>query len=90
LAKRHGIATNYLRIRALPSTAEVEEFINRNQVVYVVDQNRDGQMATILRGEIYYLAPKIRSVRHYNGMPLDAETVLGQIVDQESGKEVSR
>ena len=90
LEARHGIKTNYLRLRALPIGKEVEEFIERHQAVYVIDQNRDGQMATILRGEIFNLAPKIRSVRHYNGMPLDAETVVGLIADQEAGKEVGR
>jgi 2-oxoglutarate ferredoxin oxidoreductase subunit alpha len=90
LESRHGIKTNYLRLRALPISKEVEEFIERHQAVYVIDQNRDGQMATILRGEIFNLAPKIRSVRHYNGMPLDAETVVGLIADQEAGKEVGR
>ena len=79
----HGFATNYLRMRALPFGAEVPEFIARHRVVYVVDQNRDAQMATILRGELPELAPRIRSIRHYNGLPLHAGAVVEQITEQE-------
>jgi 2-oxoglutarate ferredoxin oxidoreductase subunit alpha len=74
LAKK-GLATSYLRLRALPLTPEVSRFVSAHERVYVVDQNRDGQMYDVLRLEVAEPA-RLRSIRHYDGFPLDAETVL--------------
>ena len=74
LAKK-GISTSYLRLRALPLTPETSEFVSAHDRVYVIDQNRDGQMYDVLRLEIAE-PTKLRSIRHYDGFPLDAETVL--------------
>jgi 2-oxoglutarate ferredoxin oxidoreductase subunit alpha len=76
LLARKGVQTDYLRLRALPTTAEVSAFVESHDRVYVVDQNRDGQMYDILRLEIPAGALKLRSVRHYDGFPIDAETVV--------------
>jgi len=72
---RKGIATSYLRLRALPLTPETSEFVSAHERVYVIDQNRDGQMYDVLRLEVAD-PPRLRSIRHYDGFPLDAETVL--------------
>jgi len=74
LAKK-GLAVSYLRLRALPLTPEVSEFVSAHERVYVIDQNRDGQMYDVLRLEIAD-PTRLRSIRHYDGFPLDAETVL--------------
>ena len=76
LLARRGLKTDYLRLRALPTTEEVPSFIASHDRVYVVDQNRDGQMYDLLRLEIGADAVKLRSIRHYDGFPLDAETVV--------------
>ena len=76
LLARRGTPTDYLRLRALPIGNEVAEFISEHERVYVVDQNRDGQMFDILRLELPADAPRLRSIRHYDGFPLDAETVV--------------
>src|SRR5690606_34472339 len=47
--KAEGVATSALRLKALPFTAELEEFLRQHDRVYVVEQNRDGQMLSILR-----------------------------------------
>jgi len=73
---RRGIETDYLRLRALPFTPEAAEFVSRHERVYVVDQNRDGQMHELLVVEVGADSPKLRSLRHYDGFPLDAETVV--------------
>ncbi len=71
--------TDYLRLRALPFTAEVDAFIKGSEVIYVVEQNRDGQMHALL-GEFYpEAAMKFKKVLHYNGMALDAQTIVDQI-----------
>jgi 2-oxoglutarate ferredoxin oxidoreductase subunit alpha len=76
LLARRGVQTDYLRLRALPTTEEVPSFIASHDRVYVVDQNRDGQMYDLLRLETGADAVKLRSIRHYDGFPLDAETVV--------------
>jgi 2-oxoglutarate ferredoxin oxidoreductase subunit alpha len=76
LLARKGVQTDYLRLRALPTTGDVPAFIASHDRVYVVDQNRDGQMYDLLRLEIGGNTDKLRSIRHYDGFPLDAETVI--------------
>ena len=73
---RKGVPTDYLRLRAVPFASEVADFITSHERVYVVDQNRDGQMYDLLRLEVGPESGRLRSVRHYDGFPLDAETVI--------------
>ena len=76
LLGRKGLQTDYLRLRALPFTPETSAFIAAHDRVYVIDQNRDGQMYDLLRLEIGGDTSRLRSIRHYDGFPLDAETVI--------------
>jgi len=76
LLARKGVPTDYLRLRALPFTSDAAEFVASHERVYVVDQNRDGQMYDLLRLEAGNDSGKLRSIRHYDGFPLDAETVI--------------
>ena len=76
LLARKGLKIDYLRLRALPFTPETAAFVAAHDRVYVVDQNRDGQMYDLLRLEVDADATKLRSIRHYDGFPLDAETVI--------------
>jgi len=78
-----GVATGYLLLKALPFHAEVAKFLKKYERVYVVEQNRDGQMAALLAIEYPELAPKLRSVLHYNGLPIDAASVTRGMLHQE-------
>ena len=84
LRQEYGLETSYLRLKAYPFTAELAEFVHRHERVYVIDQNRDGQLLLLMR---LALEPeeigKLRSVRYYGGLPLDARTVTEEIVRQE-------
>jgi 2-oxoglutarate ferredoxin oxidoreductase subunit alpha len=84
LREEAGLKTSYLRIRAYPFTSEVDDFIRRHDRVYVVEQNRDGQMLSLLLmdGDAAF-ASRLRSVRHYNGLPIDARTITDGILAQE-------
>jgi 2-oxoglutarate ferredoxin oxidoreductase subunit alpha len=83
-----SLATSYLRLRAFPFTPAVEDFIRRHDHTYVVDQNRDGQMHKLLALHIDpALTPRLRSVRHYTGAPIDARGVTDSILAQEQGKQ---
>ncbi len=78
-----GLRTDYLLLKALPGSAALAAFVRAHERVYVVEQNRDGQLATILCGEYPDAAPRIRSVRHYDGLPIDAQSVTDGILRQE-------
>jgi 2-oxoglutarate ferredoxin oxidoreductase subunit alpha len=84
LRGEYNLDTDYLRLRAYPFSREVPEFIDRHQRVYVVEQNRDAQMLGLMRQELDAgRIAKLRSVRHYNGLPIDARSVTDDIISQE-------
>jgi 2-oxoglutarate/2-oxoacid ferredoxin oxidoreductase subunit alpha len=76
ILKKRGIETDYLRLRALPLPPAVAEFVTGHDRIYVVDQNRDRQMYELLTLEVRGDCTKLRSIRHYDGFPLDAESVV--------------
>jgi 2-oxoglutarate ferredoxin oxidoreductase subunit alpha len=90
LLEETKVNTSYLRMRAYPFTEDLLNFIDAHERVYVVEQNRDGQLAMLMKLE---LSPervaKMRSVLHYNGLPIDARSVSDDILAQE-GFEVAR
>jgi 2-oxoglutarate/2-oxoacid ferredoxin oxidoreductase subunit alpha len=84
LARERGLATDYLRVRAYPFARAVHEFVERHDRVYVVEQNRDGQLAALLKLDLApELAPRLRSVAHVHGLPLDARSVSDEILTLE-------
>ena len=84
LAREAGLETAYLRIRAYPFSDSITDFIKRHDRVYVVEQNRDAQMFSLMRMEMDpMLSAKLRSVRHFNGLPIDARSVTDGILAQE-------
>lgn len=86
LAIQQDSNTDYLRLRALPLTEDIEAFISQHDVIYVVEQNRDAQVATIMKGELPELATKIQSILHYDGMPIDAQTIVSQYIEKEAAR----
>ena len=86
LLKAEGIKTDYLRLRALPFTEEVAQFYKDHDRVYVVEQNRDGQVDQLLRLELGEQGLKNRSVKHYDGLPIDARSVFEGIMKFERNK----
>ncbi len=88
LSREAGIATAYLRLRAYPFTDEVAAFIRRYPRIYVVEQNRDAQLRMLLKMDLpAELTGRLRSVLHYNGLPIDARSVTDDILAQEGKKE---
>jgi 2-oxoglutarate ferredoxin oxidoreductase subunit alpha len=84
LRKEYNVETSYLRLRSYPFNQDVVDFVRRHDRVYVVDQNRDAQLLALMRLEFDPAdIAKLRSVRYYGGLPLDARTVTDDIVRQE-------
>jgi 2-oxoglutarate ferredoxin oxidoreductase subunit alpha len=85
LRKEHNISLDYLRLRAYPFNQDVHDFIKNHDRVYVVEQNRDAQMFQLIKLDIAAdQVTKLRSVVHYNGLPIDARSVTDAIVSQEA------
>jgi 2-oxoglutarate/2-oxoacid ferredoxin oxidoreductase subunit alpha len=84
LRKEYNLETDYLRVRAYPFTREVHDFVDQHERVYVVEQNRDAQMMSLLKLDV---APervtRLRSVAHVHGLPLDARSVTDEIIMME-------
>ncbi len=84
LKKEFGVETDYLRLRAWPFTREVLDFVASHERVYVVEQNRDAQMLSLLKLDVPAAeVVKLRSIRYYGGLPLEARTVTDELVTQE-------
>jgi 2-oxoglutarate ferredoxin oxidoreductase subunit alpha len=88
LARESGIDAAYLRVRAYPFTDDVEAFVARYERIYVVEQNRDAQLRSLLKMDLPpELVSRLRSVLHYNGLPIDARSVTDEILIQEGRKQ---
>lgn len=72
---------NLCRIRAFPFTAEIEKFIQENDLVFVVEQNRDAQMRTLLINETEVSPAHFAPVLNYDGMPITAGNICDQVND---------
>jgi 2-oxoglutarate ferredoxin oxidoreductase subunit alpha len=84
LIKEYGLETDYMRLRAFPFSPGVHAFVASHQRVYVIEQNRDGQMLSLLKLDLPAdQVTKLRSIRHFDGLPLDARTVTDKLVLQE-------
>src|SRR5881396_1521615 len=76
LREETKVETSYFRLRAYPFTDEVAAFVDAHDRIYVIEQNRDAQLLQLMKLE---LTPdrltKLRSVLHYNGLPIDARSI---------------
>lgn len=78
-----GYKTDYLRVRAIPFSPEITEFVRKHKRTYVVEMNRDGQMNQLLRTEIPDRAGNLISLAHIDGLPLSADWVIRAFLDKE-------
>jgi 2-oxoglutarate ferredoxin oxidoreductase subunit alpha len=90
LREETDVKTSYFRLRAYPFTDDLVTFIDAHERVYVIEQNRDAQLLQLMKLE---LSPerqmRLRSVLHYNGLPIDARSVTDDVLAQE-GFEVAK
>jgi 2-oxoglutarate/2-oxoacid ferredoxin oxidoreductase subunit alpha len=80
--RAEGVAADYMRIRGFPFGAPVREFLTRHRRCFVVEQNRDGQLRSLLAIETGTAMEKLISVVEYGGMPLTAGYVVSEISKQ--------
>ena len=77
--REDGIALDTLRLRAFPFPESVREFIDAHETVFVVEQNRDGQMRSLLVNEFGIDPARLVAVLHYDGTPITARFIAGAI-----------
>jgi len=84
LRDEYNIEIDYLRLKAYPFSREVHEFIEQHDRVYVVEQNRDAQMLSLIKLDIKAeLVTRLRSIAHIHGLPLDARSVTDELTSME-------
>jgi 2-oxoglutarate/2-oxoacid ferredoxin oxidoreductase subunit alpha len=84
LRDEYNIETDYLRLKAYPFSREVHEFIEQHDRVYVIEQNRDAQMLSMIKLDIKpELVTRLRSIAHIHGLPLDARSVTDELTSME-------
>jgi 2-oxoglutarate ferredoxin oxidoreductase subunit alpha len=78
-----GYKIDHLRMRSLPASDEVKEFVRTHECNYVVELNRDGQLHQILQLEIPDSNLKLISLSHLDGLPLTANWIVAHLVEEE-------
>ena len=73
---REGTDVNYLRVRGFPFSKAVEEFLSQHDRIFVVEQNRDAQLKSLLLLETPVDKHKLHSILHYGGMPIDSRCII--------------
>ena len=79
---KQNVGLNYCRVRAFPFSDSVKEFIDKHEVVYVVEQNRDAQLRTLLILDSEVAPDKLVPLLHYNGIPLNSGFVVDRILEE--------
>jgi len=84
LREETNVETSYFRLRGYPFNEELAKFVDAHDRIYVIEQNRDAQLRQLMKLE---LTPeqqtKLRSVLHYNGLPIDARSITDDVLAEE-------
>jgi 2-oxoglutarate ferredoxin oxidoreductase subunit alpha len=84
-----GIHLNAMRVRSFPFNKDVEDFIDKHERVFVIEQNRDAQLRTLLMAEFELGPDKLKSVLCFDGTPISARNIRKQILQLLPGNNVS-
>jgi 2-oxoglutarate ferredoxin oxidoreductase subunit alpha len=76
ILKRRGVQLDYMRVRSFPFGEEVEEFLASHSLLFVVEQNRDAQLKSLLTLETAVDKAKLRSILHYSGLSMSSSVVV--------------
>jgi 2-oxoglutarate/2-oxoacid ferredoxin oxidoreductase subunit alpha len=81
-----GVHVNAMRVRAFPFAKELDGFVSEHDIVFVVEQNRDGQLRTLMLVESGFDPAKVRSIVHYDGTPITARFICAAIKNALDGE----
>src|SRR6185437_7381727 len=88
LLEEQGIVLDLLRVRGFPFGDEVASFIAEHDQVFVVEQNRDAQLRSLLVNELEINPAKLAKILHYDGTPITARFIAGAIAGRVDSKTV--
>ncbi len=88
ILEEEGILLNTMRLRAFPFNEEVDQFVAEHDLLFVVEQNRDGQMRRLLINECEMQPRKLISVLHYDGLPVTARSIVNAMRESLGGDNV--
>ncbi|MBX5459455.1 MAG: 2-oxoacid:acceptor oxidoreductase subunit alpha [Steroidobacteraceae bacterium] len=77
-----GVRVNYMRVRSFPFTEDVERFLAAHRLLFVVEQNRDAQFRSLLTLETQVDRSKLRSLLHYNGLPISSSFIVEGVLEE--------
>lgn len=80
--KEKNVGVNYCRVKAFPFSDSVKEFIDQHDQIYVVEQNRDAQLRSLLMLDAEADPAKLISMLHYDGMPISANFVVDRVLEE--------
>ena len=81
LLKAAGVPCNYMRVRGFPFGEEVEKFLADHETLFVVEQNRDAQLKSLLTLETAVAKSKLRSLLHYSGLPVSSKFIVDGVLN---------
>jgi 2-oxoglutarate/2-oxoacid ferredoxin oxidoreductase subunit alpha len=82
ILKARGVPVNYMRVRSFPFNEDVEKFLDQHKIIFVVEQNRDAQMRSLLTIETRVEKAKLRSLLHYSGLPISSEFIVKGVLSE--------
>jgi len=84
IKSKYKLNVDYMRIRAYPFAHEIHAFVASHDRVYVAEQERDAQLASLLKLDLPAdQVVKLLSILHYNGLPIDAQTITEEFATKE-------
>jgi 2-oxoglutarate ferredoxin oxidoreductase subunit alpha len=83
--EEHGVDLDTMRLRAYPFPESVRQFVDAHDTVFVVEQNRDAQMRSLLVNELQIDPAKLVPVLHYDGTPITARFIIARITAAATG-----
>lgn len=90
ILKEEDVIVDAIRLKAFPFNQTVEDFINSHDKVFVIEQNRDAQLKSLMMIELHADPNKLISVLNYDGMPITADNILKQITSNLSENNINR
>jgi 2-oxoglutarate ferredoxin oxidoreductase subunit alpha len=82
ILRARGVQMNYMRVRAFPFSEEVEKFLADHRLLFVVEQNRDAQLRSLLTLETRVTKEKLRSLLHYSGLPVSSSFIVDGVLGE--------
>jgi len=80
LLRQRGVSLDYMRVRSFPFSEDVEKFLAAHELLFVVEQNRDAQLRSLLTLETAVDKGKLRSLLHYSGLPISSAFIVDGVL----------